>query len=135
GAKLDFVVLTSVNEYLPALKRLFAKKSAAPRGTHSLQELLKTHPPEPPALALDPRSDLAALPYTGGTTGSPKGVMLTHYNLMAAQAAGQAAFPKLQPGKEVVLAFLPFFHIYGQVVIMLNAMIQGNLLVLFTNPD
>src|SRR5437868_10063671 len=45
GSKLDFVVLTSINEYLPALRRLFARKSAAPRGTHSLQELLKTHPP------------------------------------------------------------------------------------------
>jgi len=44
-------------------------------------------------------------------------------------------FPNFEPGKEVVLAFLPFFHIYGQVVIMLNAMVQGNLLVLFTNPD
>src|SRR5437899_3177125 len=78
-----------------------------------LQELLKNHPPEAPAVTFDPRVDLAALPYTGGTTGSPKGVMLTHYNLMAAQISGQAAFPNFEPGKEVILAFLPFFHIYG----------------------
>ena len=137
GAKLDFAVLTSVNEYLPALKRLFSKKTEVPAapGLYWLQALLKSHPAEPPAVAIDPRVDLAALPYTGGTTGSPKGVMLTHYNLMAAQISGQAAFPKLEAGKEVILAFLPFFHIYGQVVIMLNAMIQGNLLVLFTSPD
>ena len=137
GAKLDFVVLTSVNEYLPALKRLFSKSAvvASAPGVYWLQELLQSHPPEAPALALDPRSDLAAMPYTGGTTGKPKGVMLTHYNLMASQISGQAAFPNFEPGKEVILAFLPFFHIYGQVVIMLNAMIQGNLLVLFTNPD
>ena len=137
GAKLDFAVLTSVNEYLPALKRLFSKKTEVPAapGLYWLQALLKSHPAEPPAVAIDPRLDLAALPYTGGTTGSPKGVMLTHYNLMAAQISGQAAFPKLEAGKEVILAFLPFFHIYGQVVIMLNAMIQGNLLVLFTSPD
>ena len=75
------------------------------------------------------------MPYNGGTTGHPKGVMLTHYNLMAAQVSGQAAFSTLEPGKEVVLAFLPFFHIYGQVVIMLGSLLQGNLLVLFTNPD
>ncbi len=137
AAKLDFAVLTSVNEYLPALKRIFSKKAGRPSGPgiHWLQDLLKTHPPEPPAVSFDPRKDLAALPYTGGTTGSPKGVMLTHYNLIAAQASGQAAFPNFEPGKEVILAFLPFFHIYGQVVIMLSAMIQGNLLVLFTNPD
>jgi long-chain acyl-CoA synthetase len=137
GAKLDFAVLTSVREYLPALKRLFSKKAEVPNGAgiHWLQDLLKSHPPEPPAVAFDPREDLAALPYTGGTTGKPKGVMLTHYNLIAAQVSGEAAFPNFEPGKEVILAFLPFFHIYGQVVIMLNAMIQGNLLVLFTNPD
>jgi long-chain acyl-CoA synthetase len=137
GAKLDFAILTSVNEYLPAIKRLFAKKADVPAApnVHWLQDLLKAHPPEAPAVAIDPKVDLAALPYTGGTTGSPKGVMLTHYNLMGSQASGQAAFSNFEPGKEVVLAFLPFFHIYGQVIIMLNAMIQGNLLVLFTNPD
>jgi long-chain acyl-CoA synthetase len=137
GAKLDFVVLTSVNEYLPALKRLFSKSAvvASAPGVHWLQELLKSHPPEAPPVALDPRTDLAAMPYTGGTTGKPKGVMLTHYNLMASQISGQAAFPNFEPGKEVILAFLPFFHIYGQVVIMLNSMIQGNLLVLFTSAD
>ena len=137
GARLDFAVLTSVSEYLPTLKRLFAGKADVPAGgnVHWLQDLLKANPPQPPSVAIQPKTDLAALPYTGGTTGSPKGVMLTHYNLLASQASGQAAFSNFEPGKEVVLAFLPFFHIYGQVVIMLGAMIQGNLLVLFTNPD
>ncbi|HWI36202.1 MAG TPA: AMP-binding protein, partial [Burkholderiales bacterium] len=136
GAKIDFAILTSVNEYLPALRRLFAKKAQVPAGNvHWLQDLLKTHPPQPPSVPIDAKQDLAALPYTGGTTGSPKGVMLTHYNLMASQASGMAAFSNFEPGKEVVLAFLPFFHIYGQVVIMLGSMIQGNLVVLFTNPD
>jgi len=137
GVKLDFAVLTSVNEYLPALKRLFAKKADVPASgsIHWLQDLLKAHGPQPPQIAIDPQADLAALPYTGGTTGHPKGVMLTHYNLIASQVSGQAAFSNLEAGKEVVLAFLPFFHIYGQVVIMLGSLIQGNLLVLFTNPD
>jgi long-chain acyl-CoA synthetase len=137
GSKLDFAIVTSINEYLPALKRLFAKSAEVPAAPnlYQLRDLLKTHPPEPPAVMIDPKADLAALPYTGGTTGSPKGVMLTHFNLMAAQTSGQAAFQKLEPGKEVVLAFLPFFHIYGQVVLMLGSMLQGNLLVLFTNPD
>ena len=113
GATLDFAVLTNVGEYLPALKRLFGKKAAIrpEKNLHWLQDLLKKHPPQPPAVAIDPKTDLAALPYTGGTTGNPKGVMLTHYNLIAAQAMGQAAFSVFQPGKEVILAFLPFFHI------------------------
>jgi long-chain acyl-CoA synthetase len=137
GATLDFAVLTSVGEYLPALKRMFSKKPAAPQGAnlHWLQDLLKKHPPQPPAVSIDPHADIAVLPYTGGTTGNPKGVMLTHYNLVAAQAMGQATFSVFEQGKEVILAFLPFFHIYGQVVIMLNGLCQGNLLVLFTSPD
>ena len=135
GAALELVVVTNVAEYLPPLKRLFSKKTAVAGNVHWLQDLLKAHPPEPPKVAIDPRTDLAALPYTGGTTGNPKGVMLTHYNLVAAQAMGQAAFTVFEPGKEVILAFLPFFHIYGQVVIMLNGLAQGHLLVLFTSPD
>ena len=135
GAALDFAVVTNVAEYLPPLKRLFAGKAEVTGKVHWLQELLKAHPPEPPKVAIDPKTDLAALPYTGGTTGNPKGVMLTHYNLVAAQTMGQATFSVFEPGTEVILAFLPFFHIYGQVVIMLNGLCQGNLLVLFTSPD
>jgi long-chain acyl-CoA synthetase len=137
GVALDHVVVTSVSEYLPALKKLFSRKVQLPpaQNVRAFQELLKSHPAEPPAVVIDPHTDLAALPYTGGTTGNPKGVMLTHYNLIAADVGGQAAFPAMQPGKEVILAFLPFFHIYGQAVIMLNGLMQGHLLVLFTTPD
>ncbi|HEV3007588.1 MAG TPA: AMP-binding protein, partial [Burkholderiales bacterium] len=84
GAALDLVVVTNVNEYLPTLKRLFSKKTEIPGKVHWLQDLLKKYPAQPPAVTIDPKKDLAALPYTGGTTGNPKGVMLTHYNLVAA---------------------------------------------------
>ncbi len=137
GARPEFVVVTNVGEYLPVLKRLFGTQGDVPAApnVHWLQRLLKKYPPKAPAIAIDPMHDIAALPYTGGTTGHPKGVMLSHYNLMAAQTAAQAAFPGFELGREVILAFLPFFHIYGQVVIMLNGIMQGNLLVLFTSPD
>jgi long-chain acyl-CoA synthetase len=150
GAALDAVVVTSVGEYLPAMKRFLGKTPlarlfpevnlGAPRiapapNLHWLQDLLKKYPPRPPKVSLDPTVDLAALPYTGGTTGHPKGVMLTHANMVAAQALAKAAFPAFESGKEVVVAFLPFFHIYGQAVIMLNGLAQGHLLVLFTCPD
>jgi len=135
GAALDLVVVTNVGEYLPALKRWFGAKAKVSGSVHWMQELLKKHPPTPPAVTIDPKTDLAALPYTGGTTGNPKGVMLTHYNLTAAQAMAQATFQVFEEGKEVILAFLPFFHIYGQVVIMLNGLCQGHLLILFTTPD
>jgi long-chain acyl-CoA synthetase len=135
GAALDLAIVTNVNEYLPALKRLFGRKTEVAGKVHWLQDLIRKHSAQAPGVAIDPQTDLAALPYTGGTTGNPKGVMLTHRNLVAAQAMGSAAFSVFEPGKEVILAFLPFFHIYGQVVIMLNGLCQGNLLVLFTSPD
>jgi long-chain acyl-CoA synthetase len=149
GAALDRVIVTNVGEYLPALKRFLGKGPLrrllpdidlgaphvpAAANLHWLQDLLAKHPPRPPEVTIDPRADIAALPYTGGTTGHPKGVMLTHYNLLAAEAMVRPAFKQLEPGKEVVLAFLPFFHIYGQVVIMLHGLCQGQLLVLFTTP-
>jgi long-chain acyl-CoA synthetase len=150
GAALDAVVVTNVGEYLPALRRFLGKGALGKLfadvnvGTarippapnlHWLQDLLAKYPPRPPQVAIDPTADVAALPYTGGTTGHPKGVMLTHHNLLAARAVGQAAFPNFEEGKEVIVAFLPFFHIYGQVAIMLNGIAQGDLLVLFTSPD
>src|SRR5713101_4516998 len=135
GVVIDLLVVTNVAEYLPAFKRLFSRKIQTPPQAHQLQDLLKRYPPRPPDISVDPKTDIAALPYTGGTTGNPKGVMLTHYNLVAALVGAQAAFTGFEPGKEVILAFLPFFHIYGQAVIMLNGLCQGNLLVLLTSPD
>ena len=135
GAAPGLAIVTNASEYLPALKRLFSKKAEVPANVLWLQDLLRKYPPQPPAVPIDPATDLAALPYTGGTTGNPKGVMLTHRNLVAAQLAARAWYPALEPGKEVTLAFLPFFHIYGQVLIMFNGLREGNLLVLFTNAD
>lgn len=150
GARVELAVVTNVGEYLPLMKRFLGKGPLArffshinlgaprippARHIHRLQDLLAKYPPRPPAVVFDPDRDIAAMPYTGGTTGHPKGVMLTHANLIAAMNCSRIIFPGFEPGKEVIIAFLPFFHIYGQSVIMLNGLAQGNLLVLFTSPD
>jgi acyl-CoA synthetase (AMP-forming)/AMP-acid ligase II len=70
-----------------------------------------------PEVEIDPRLDLAALPYSSGTTGLPKGVMLTHYNLVANLLQTQSAMHTLGE-EDVVIGVLPFFHIYGLVVVM-----------------
>ena len=103
-----------------ALAELFVF-GAAP-GATPFDELLRGSG-DPPAVAIDPRRDLVALPYSSGTTGLPKGVMLTHYNLVANVLQAEAAL-SVREG-DVVLGVLPFFHIYGMVVIMNLALRVG----------
>ncbi|MGH3099529.1 MAG: AMP-binding protein, partial [Thermoleophilia bacterium] len=82
---------------------------------------------EPPQVAIDPASDLAALPYSSGTTGLPKGVMLTHRNLVANICQTVAALRTSEDDR--VAAVLPFFHIYGLVVVLNTSLRCGATLV------
>ena len=81
----------------------------------SLRSLLSTGNP-PPVLDLDPATHLAVLPYSSGTTGRAKGVMLTHRNLVANIAQGGPVIGVRATDR--ILAVLPFFHIYGMNVLM-----------------
>ncbi|MEJ2169138.1 MAG: AMP-binding protein [Desulfobacterales bacterium] len=150
GIELDTVILSNIGDFLPKLKKLFGKAAmskayqghSAPTpemikeaGLHVFNDLLKKYPPQPPDIKIDPKTDLAALPYTGGTTGLPKAAMLTHFNMVSLQQQVMAFWPFYEEGNETVMAFLPFFHIYGQVVLMLGGLTQGHTIVLFTTPD
>jgi acyl-CoA synthetase (AMP-forming)/AMP-acid ligase II len=87
----------------------------------------------PPAVEIDPADDLVALPYSSGTTGVNKGVMLTHRNLVANLCQGE---PVLLAGEgERLIAVLPFFHIYGLVVLMAAALSRGSTLVTMPRFD
>jgi long-chain acyl-CoA synthetase len=150
GIKLKNVILTSILEYLPSLRRFLGRgvmgkdysELQVPTHEHrreagllDFQELIKKYPPQPPDVNIDPKKDIAILPYTGGTTGLPKAAVLTHSNMVSLQAQAKAFWPLFEEGKEIVMAFLPFFHIYGQVVVMLAGLTRGFTMVLFTTPD
>ncbi|MDH4981801.1 long-chain fatty acid--CoA ligase [Hyphomicrobium sp. D-2] len=69
-------------------------------------------------VAIDPENDVAVLQYTGGTTGTPKGAMLTHANVYINVQQVAATAPDLEPGVERVLGVLPFFHVFALTVVM-----------------
>ena len=87
----------------------------------------------PPAVHIDPHEDVVAIPYSSGTTGLPKGVMLTHANLVAniVQTAGALGLHE----DDVMLGVLPFFHIYGMTVIMNFALHVGATVVTMPRFD
>ncbi|MFF2454398.1 AMP-binding protein [Isoptericola sp. NPDC058082] len=113
-AAADVVVLDGADGH-PSLGELLAGGHAAPD------------------VAFDPRTHLAVLPYSSGTTGLPKGVMLTHRNLVANVVQTEAYLP-LAPD-DVVPAVLPFFHIYGMTVLMNGAIYQRSALVTLPRFD
>ncbi len=120
--KLKHVFVTSITDYLPPIKRLLAGpvrkiKTKRKKDTINLTSFLSKQSPSLSSelekeLGINPREDLAALQYTGGTTGTSKGAMLTHYNLVS-NAIVSSVWSQLGTGAERVLAVIPFFHIYG----------------------
>lgn len=119
---LEHLLVTSVSEYLPFpwnwLHRLKSRRDRHQVGARSdlgqkpFAGLFAAPPEAAPPLA--PRSqDLATLQYTGGTTGIPKAAMLTHRNLVSNVLQINAWLWHCQPGKERVLAVLPYFHVFG----------------------
>ena len=98
-------------------------------GARPFAELLQAGD-DPPRVRIDPPEDLVVLPYSSGTTGLPKGVMLTHRNLVAnlCQCEGMENFDAFGE-RDVTMAVLPFFHIYGMVVIMMWGLAGGGTIV------
>lgn len=83
----------------------------------------------------DLENDVALLQYTGGTTGIPKGAMLTHSNLYWNVVQSRTWFPDIQDGKETMLAVLPFFHVFAMTAVMNLSVLMGAKIVLVPRFD
>ncbi|MBN1995727.1 MAG: long-chain fatty acid--CoA ligase [Anaerolineae bacterium] len=139
------VILSSVQDYIPPVKRYLAPLALRRQGKWvkvkydhtvlSFTKLLKGQHHRPPKIDVFPH-DLACLQYTGGTTGLPKGAMLTHRNLIAslAQIRTFLLFGH-QDAEDVALAIMPFFHVYGMNGIMNLGIYLAATLVLIPQPD
>ena len=110
----------------PALARVIVIEpdSSDPR---SFWGLLESASPVPPSISVDPVNDVAVLPYSSGTTGLSKGVMLTHYNLVSnvQQFLDRKDEASVIGANDVLLTHLPLFHIYGMNVLMNGAIGAG----------
>ncbi|MER6025124.1 4-coumarate--CoA ligase family protein [Streptomyces sp. NPDC001851] len=117
-------------ELVGGVREIFVCDSAP--GHRSLIDLLATTAPEP-HVTLDPAEDIAVLPYSSGTTGIPKGVMLTHQQIATNLAQLEPAVPN--GPDERILAVLPFFHIYGLTALMNAPLRKGATVVVLPRFD
>lgn len=140
--KIENVIVTGIKDYLPFPKNLvypfiqkkqygFSVKVEHSGTNHLFTEVMKMAKTDKIEQNFNFENDLALLQYTGGTTGFPKGVMLTHKNLVANTMMCDAWMYKCKKGEEIILGILPFFHVYGMTtVLVLSVMQQGKMVLL-----
>lgn len=144
--ELEHIIITAIKDYLPFPKNLvypfiqkkqygFSVKVEHKGNDHLFTEIMKHPALQEPIMNINFEEDLAILQYTGGTTGFPKGVMLTHKNLIANTKMCQAWLYKCREGEEIVLGALPFFHVYGMTTVMILSILQASKMVLIPKPD
>lgn len=143
---LENIIITGIKDYLPFPKNLiypfiqkkqygFSVKVEHRGMSHLFTEVMKVCKPELIDVPLNFEEDLALLQYTGGTTGFPKGVMLTHKNLISNASMCEKWLYKIEKGEETVMGILPLFHVYGMTTVLILSVMQGNKMVLLPKFD
>lgn len=147
---LEHVLVTSVIDYLPKAKQLLLKlpigpikhkraeiSAVIPAGddVKRFVDVLAASKARAPQAEFDPTEHLAALQYTGGTTGTSKGAMLTHANLVANAYQARLWIPDVKAGSEVSLAVIPMFHAYGLTACLNLSLVLAATLVMLPKFD
>ncbi|MBQ0141085.1 MAG: long-chain-fatty-acid--CoA ligase [Kurthia sp.] len=146
NTNLENVIITGIKDFLPFPKNLlypmvqkkeygFKVEVKHSGVSHLLTEIFKSSPATDPAIETDIEKDLALLQYTGGTTGFPKGVMLTHQNLVANVNMCKEWTTDPNNGEDTILGVLPFFHVYGMTTVLLLSVIKGCKMILLPKFD
>jgi long-chain acyl-CoA synthetase len=143
---LRHIIVTGIKDYLPFPKNLLypmvqkRQKTVPPKveheGRHHLfAEIMKRTEAKDIPDEVNPKEDVAILQYTGGTTGFPKGVMLTHFNLYANAKMCDAWMNKFKEGEGATLGVLPLFHVYGLTTVLVFTVMKGDMAILLPRFD
>lgn len=138
--EIKHTIVTGVKDYLPLIKKWLYPIKAKKEGplpvvpynnqVHSFTKLINSAAADPILESVDAKEELAQLQYTGGTTGVPKGVMLTHMNLIANTIQSGNWCHQVEDGKERYLAALPCFHVFGLTCVLNQAIYRAGLMIL-----
>jgi long-chain acyl-CoA synthetase len=152
GTDVEFVVVCSVKAFLPKVKAVLGGLlGKIPKSTYYkddmtvfYDDIIENYEAKAPDVTIDPKEDLALILYTGGTTGTPKGAMLTHSNLYSnvvqidewiqLEPDGGGTPQKLKPGEDVFVGALPWYHSYGLTLTMVASYLMGSSLVCIPDP-
>ncbi|MGN7383876.1 long-chain-fatty-acid--CoA ligase [Paenibacillus sp. SAFN-117] len=129
SVNLNNIIVTGIQDYLPFPKNmlypLVQKKQGAGRrldpeteNIRMFKQLMARSSPKPVRTEVDLSEDVAVLQYTGGTTGTAKGAMLTHENLVANVIQCASWIHRIRKGQETILTAVPLFHVYGMTTCM-----------------
>jgi long-chain acyl-CoA synthetase len=140
GTELEHLVVGRLAEQLPRLQglalRLLRRRDLTPVPDRAditvWRDFLRPGAPSP--VAIDPLRDLALLQYTGGTTGTPKGAMLTHQNL-SANARQIGAIDPHQAERDVIVGVLPFFHVFANACVLNRTVLNGGCIAMLPRFD
>jgi len=127
-AGLKNIIVTNIKEHLPFITRILFTLAREKKEGHRvsiqgdpyarlLSDVLTRYPAQPPQVKVE-ADDVCLFQYTGGTTGTPKAAVATHFNLVANTLQLKSWLPDIKVAGEVILGVMPFFHVYGMLTVL-----------------